>query len=84
MKLQRQSLGVGSATHRPTAEDTAGKSKSKRTSFLTVQSKTDQALLDRPRLNSSSSRVHTESGPLVICKRLYTDFIMETDEEECF
>jgi hypothetical protein len=83
LKSQRNSFGgAGSVTPRAVVDD--NQSSRKRNSFLTVQSKTDQALLDRPRLNRTSNRVHTESGPLIICKRLYPDFILEMDEEECF
>jgi hypothetical protein len=78
IKTHRSSLGSGSATHRPQEHP----AKRERNS-LTAQSKTDLALLERPKA-INSSRVHTESGPVIIRKRLYTDFILETDEEEFF
>jgi hypothetical protein len=82
IKTHRSSLGNlgnGSATHRP-QERSAKRDRNS----LTAQLKTDQALLERPKPILISNRVHTESGPIIIRKRLYTEFIMETDEEECF
>ena len=36
--------------------------------------------MERLKLIRTSNRVHTESGPVIIRKRLYTEFILETDE----
>lgn len=77
IKTHRSSF-TGSATHIP--QKHPGR---KERNSLTAQSKTDLALLERPRV-IHSSRVHTETGPVIIRKRLYTEFILETDEEECF
>lgn len=43
---------------------------------LSIQSKTDQALLERPKPMRNSGRMHTESGGVIISKRLYTEFIL--------
>lgn len=45
----------------------------------------DTESLTRRRDWRSSSRMHTEAGPLLICEDLNIDFILEAEEiDECF
>jgi hypothetical protein len=74
LKSQRNTLG--SSSHRQLLPEEPQR---KRTpSFLQVVSKCESTS-ERPRLTRSNNRVRTESGPLILCERLYPYLILEAD-----